>query len=322
MSAPTHRKLRAVSTASPKRAWKLTLPDALSGDAELLDVMRSVTAADYAARDPWTCASLMTSARPGYADRLFAPGSPYHSPITGDRALPANVVNRIRAIWDTAEPLELIEAFFACPRFPLGHHGNGMGREGMWKGSPWIAGEVAAAIRKLGIDRALQQAAAPLDPAKRMGSSFQGYIAGMFETAADFDELLVSSSPVTVLMAGDKTLKKVAAEHLGYQGYKGLDMVARLAVRGRERLFVAEAKFVSEGGGGQDQKVVDALTPKVSRTDFDVLPVAVIDGMPLTPRYRRLYREMIRDAKRPVLSALLLEAFFAAQLDELAAVAR
>jgi hypothetical protein len=301
----------------PPRSWTTKLPEALLLDAELSGLSARLPAADYSSRDPWTYASLLTSAADGYCDRLHRPDGPYHVPITGDRPLAPNLVRRLRAAWK-GDDLALVEAFLACPRFPISHPGIGMAREGMWETCPWLPSQIAKAIRDLGFERAVLQAGAPLDPSKRLAPAFMNFVAGYFDTVSDWDELLASNAAVTVLVAGDKTLSAVAAEHLGYQGEKGLDLIVRLSASGRERFVAAEAKFVSAGGGGQDRAVVDALAPTLTGSDLDVQAVAVVDGLALTPSYRPMYRRMIRDSKRPVVSALLLDSYFAAELDALA----
>lgn len=319
----SHRSTNAAKSkpklkARAPRSWATELPDALLLDSELSALSSELPAAEYSARNPWTYASLLTSAAEGYCDRLHRPEGPYHVPITGDRPLAANLIRRLRNAWD-GDDLDLVEAFLACPRFPISHPGIGMAREGMWESCPWLPKAIAAAIRDLGFERAVQQAGAPLDPSKRLAPAFMNFVAGYFDTVTDWEDLLASDAAVTILVAGDKTLSNVAAEHLGYRGEKGLDLIARLSAGGRERFIAAEAKFVSAGGGGQDRAVVDALAPNLTGSELDVQTVAVVDGLALTPSYRPMYRRMIRDSKRPVLSALLLDSYFAAELDSLAA---
>ena len=300
-----------------KRSWKLELPAALTGGA--LSVQADdLPAGDYATRNPWTCATLVTSALPDYADRLCAPSGPYHVPLAGARPVAEDVADRIRGLWTGGDDVELLEAFFDCPRFPVQHPTIAMARHGMLESCTWLTGEIAAAIRDLGLDEALRRAGAPVEPSKRLGAAFSNYVAGRFDTVTDWDALLASTTPLTAMAGQDATLKQIAGQHLGYQGHRGVDLILRIATRRRQAFVVAEAKFISDGGGGQDGKVKEALGVTVSGSEHDVQAVAVIDGMPLTPFYtRRQYKEMIRDSKRPVLSALLLEDYANAALSDL-----
>ena len=110
-----------------------------------------------------------------------------------------------------------------------------------------------------------------------------------------------------ILNASDSVMQKFAAEFLGFRRNKGVDFLAKFG----GKYVTGEAKFLTDFGGHQNAQFEDALASLHSfkKSGFEVIPVAILDGVLYLKNHGKMYEYLSRNPKDNIMSALLLREF-------------
>jgi len=108
-----------------------------------------------------------------------------------------------------------------------------------------------------------------------------------------------------ILDCADAKLMHFANEHLGYEGEKGLDFVARV----NDKYIIGEAKFLTDFGGHQNAQFEDAkklLKDQSARA----IKIAIADGVLFIKGRSKMYKFVTENKEQyTILSSLVLKEF-------------
>ena len=106
-----------------------------------------------------------------------------------------------------------------------------------------------------------------------------------------------------LLSGSDQELANFARQNLGYQGEKGLDLVARF----NGHYVVGEAKFLTDFGGHQNAQFEDAKN-LLRDTTTQAVKVAILDGVLYIPGGGKMYK-FLSENNDNIMSSLVLREF-------------
>lgn len=216
------------------------------------------------------------------------------------------------ATWDSVEKhykrgdnIELFKSLLKLPLFPIKdgyvpffkHDLTAVER------NPDTVNRICGRVRELELDKLWEKCTQPKETNRQMGPLFQNWLnkGVLGASPIDENEFLSKDNGLAILNGRDSALADFAKRYLGYTRDKGLDFIAR-----KDNTFIiGEAKFISDEGGHQNDQFLDAITTLETKTNKNVLKVAVLDGILYIKSRKRMY-QTITSNDIPVMSALLL----------------
>ena len=119
-------------------------------------------------------------------------------------------------------------------------------------------------------------------------------------------EAFINTEEDAILDGSDAQLMKFAAEHLNYQHDKGLDLVARF----NKKIVIGEAKFLTDFGGHQNAQFNDAINTILSKTDKEVVKIAILDGVLYIKGEHKMFQDITTKYQDyNIMSSLVLRDF-------------
>lgn len=169
--------------------------------------------------------------------------------------------------------------------------------------NPDTVDRICGRVRELELDKLWEKCTQPKETNRQMGPLFQNWLnKGVLGSyPVDEKEFLSKKSGLAILDGRDSALADFANRHLGYTRDKGLDFIARKG----DIFIIGEAKFISDEGGHQNDQFLDAITTLNTKTNKNVLKVAVLDGILYIKSKKKMY-QTITSNDVPVMSSLLL----------------
>lgn len=172
------------------------------------------------------------------------------------------------------------------------------------KRNPETVNRLAGRLYDMGLDQIWARASEPKETNRQIGPLFRRWVTGGVLGVPELDEAGFLAAKNNAILAGsDAALKSFAARYLNYKSTKGLDLVAKF----NNKYVVAEAKFLTDRGGHQNEQFDDAIN-LVNNTEVEAITVAILDGVVYIPNRSRQF-ETIVSADANVLSSLLLREF-------------
>jgi hypothetical protein len=153
----------------------------------------------------------------------------------------------------------------------------------------------------MGLERVIDGIEQPKQPNRQLGALFKRWLGSMDYPRRPWEEF-EKSEEITFLTGGNGLLKQFADSVLGCQLKKRPDLVAKTP----KCYVVAEAKFITTGGGNQDKSFREVLEFIHDRKG-DAARVGILDGVVWLQK-SGLYAS-IRSEENVALSALLLRKF-------------
>ena len=161
---------------------------------------------------------------------------------------------------------------------------------------------ICARLRSMGESEVIDAMEAPIDPNRRMGHAFSGWLQSKYRFIDDRYTFERSAESLVFYNAGGRQLRELAnAKGCGLQ--KEPDFVAKA----KGRFIVGEAKWLGTEGGNQNRGLDDALN-LAGRTPRDASTVAVLDGI-LWIRNSGQMAQRVSNFAGNAMSALLLDDF-------------
>lgn len=259
----------------------------------------------------WTEISVEFANQRNYLDELYK-----IYPITPNlrRSLSDRTVNAIAESFNNRDNQKLVEELLKLEIFPL-------------KDSyvPYLRRDSSAIVRNpntinrlagnlyaMGFDSILDKCTEPKETNRQMGPMFKNWLKSgvlgcrIFEDGNDF----INSNENAILIASDQKMKDFAVAHLGYTRIsKGLDFIARF----NGKYVIAEAKFLTDFGGHQNDQFEDAISTLTSKIDEDckenVIKIAIMDGVLYIKGRNKMFTYLKNNDDMVILSALVLREF-------------
>ena len=127
--------------------------------------------------------------------------------------------------------------------------------------NPKTINRICGRLYEMGLSKIYERCSEPKETNRQIGPLFR--------------RSFINTEEDAILEGSDAQLMKFAAEHLNYQHNKGLDLVARF----NKKIVIGEAKFLTDYGGHQNAQFNDAISTILSKTDKEVVKIAILDGV-------------------------------------------
>lgn len=163
-------------------------------------------------------------------------------------------------------------------------------------------------LYSLGLDEIRKKCEEPKETNRQMGPLFKRWLnketLGLKMLKLDDFE---TSEDDAILDGSDASLMHFAKSHLGYDGTKGLDLLARV----NKNYVVGEAKFLTDQGGHQNDQMEDAKI-LLRNSSVRATKIAILDGILYVKGDNKLYRYITENPEEyNIMSALMLKDFLA-----------
>lgn len=162
---------------------------------------------------------------------------------------------------------------------------------------------------EMGYEKVIGEMERPAETNRQMGTAFSNWIEkGVLGIPLTKDpEEFRTSKEDMILTAGDSVRGDFARIYLGYGRNSGLDFLCRY----HSKYIIGEAKFISDNGGNQNNQLSSAMsifTSITTVTKYEVLPIAILDGVLYLEGNNKLYQTIKRN-NNDVMSALCLKEY-------------
>ena len=173
--------------------------------------------------------------------------------------------------------------------------------------NPKTINRICGRLYDMGLTKIHERCSEPKETNRQIGPLFRRWLnkKSLGIAPVSFDEF-VSNENDAILDGGDAQLMKFAKDYLNYEHFKGLDLVARF----NKKLIIGEAKFLTDFGGHQNAQFNDAISTILSKTNKDVVKIAILDGVLYIKGTHKMYKDittMYQDYN--IMSSLVLREF-------------
>lgn len=259
----------------------------------------------------WTALSVEFASTRNYLDELYKV-----YPITPNlrRTLKSETYDAICDSFNTRENKKLIKELLKLDLFPLKDSYIPYLRRDKTaiERNPNTIDRIAGNLYALGLDEIINKCTEPKETNRQMGPMFKNWVKSgvlgcrIFEDERDFLE----SEGNAVFVASDAAMKNFAINHLGYtRTDKGLDFIARF----NNKYIIAEAKFLTDKGGHQNDQFDDAVrtleSPISTSCNKTVIKIAIIDGVLYIKGNNKWHNYLKTNEDAVILSALVLREY-------------
>lgn len=178
--------------------------------------------------------------------------------------------------------------------------------------NPNTINRIAGNLYSMGLDAIFDKCAEPKEPNRQMGPMFKNWLnsGALGCKICETEEEFLSTEENSIFLASDQKMKEFAAKHLGYtRTDKGLDFIGKF----NKKYIIAEAKFLTDFGGHQNDQFNDAIatlnSPLTGSCDKEVIKIAIIDGVLYIKGKNKIYKFLKNNDEMIVLSALVLREY-------------
>lgn len=250
----------------------------------------------------WTERSVLIANKRGYLDKLLAI---YPIEFGGRRKLSQATRKQIISLHKKHKGLQLLRLLINLEKLPIEHPYFSMLKKGphLVRKNPKVARKLASALMNLECDDLLRRCEEPKVANRRMGGFFRKWLRERSGLRLVTVDKLSRSRGIVVLNASDRALRRFAERTLGYRVRKNPDFI----VKTRHQFVIGEVKFVTQGGGNQNNQVREILA-FVRGQRGRAIRVGVVDGAVWFRGGGELVQRLQRN-RGSLVSALLLKRF-------------
>lgn len=177
--------------------------------------------------------------------------------------------------------------------------------------NPNTVNRLSGMIYEMGLEEALINMTLPKETNRQIGPLFSNWLRNRSLGAPVTKRIkkFLEYEGNIILDASDAAMEIFARDYLGYNHNKGIDFIAKF----NNNYVVGEAKFLTDFGGHQNAQLADALNvlrSNFKRTDYNVIPIAILDGVLYIPNKGKMHRQITNAPNNEIiLSALMLRNF-------------
>ena len=218
-----------------------------------------------------------------------------------ERTLSEGAEDKIKELMKAGEKRALIDYLLDLEKFPIATAYNASLRyAGIMDRNPKTVEEMGKILLSMGSERIIKGAKEPKIVSKQAGSMFARWIAGLYPTFP-LTKFETATEP-SILKGSDKTRKAYANEKLGAEIIeKGIDLLLKKG----NKFVMGQAKFITAGGGGQDNQFFEALR-FVNSERGSAERIALIDGIVW---FDNKFLTRIKASNKNIMSSLLLKTY-------------
>lgn len=178
--------------------------------------------------------------------------------------------------------------------------------------NPNTVSRIAGNLYAMGLADIFDKCTEPKESNRQMGPMFKNWLKSgvmgckIYETEEEF----LSANENSIFISSDNRMKEFAIKYLGYtRKSKRLDFIAKF----HNKYVIAEAKFITDFGGHQNDQFEDAISTLTSPIDSEckreVIKIAIVDGVLYIKGRNKLYNFLQDNSELTVLSALVLREY-------------
>ena len=180
--------------------------------------------------------------------------------------------------------------------------------------NPNTINRIAGNLYEMGLDAIFDRCTEPKETNRQMGPMFKNWlrsgVLGCRIYVEGQEEDFLNANENSIYLSSDKKMKDLAIEKLGYTRLnKGLDFIAKF----NNKFVIAEAKFLTDFGGHQNDQFEDAiltLTSPVNATcEKQVIRIGIMDGVLYLKAKNKLFEYLQNNSDLPIMSALVLREY-------------
>jgi Tsp45I type II restriction enzyme len=170
--------------------------------------------------------------------------------------------------------------------------------------NPQTVNRLCGRLYETGLDAIYEKCSEPKETNRQIGPFFHKWLEKKVLGVDLLDTSEFLETEGNALLAGsDQKLADFARQNLGYQGEKGLDLVARF----NGHYVVGEAKFLTDFGGHQNAQFEDAKN--LLKDTTQAVKIAILDGVLYIPGGGKMYKFLSENSDYNIMSSLVLREF-------------
>lgn len=246
----------------------------------------------------WIDASIKLANGKGYLDKLL---DIYPLTPNKERELPVGAEKEIERLVKTADKKALVKYCLGLKLFPIRcSYTSSLRYTDMSDKNPQTTDQIGDILIDMGTEGIIKGAKEPKIKSKQAGSMFAKWIETQYQPnpLSKFE----TDTEVSILKGSDKTRKQYANSKLNAEiEEKGIDLL----LKKDSKFVMGQAKFITAGGGGQDNQFFEALR-FVNSTKGNAERVALLDGVIW---FNKGFLTDIKESNRNIMSSLLLKTF-------------
>ncbi len=255
----------------------------------------------------WALKSIELANNGNYLDKLH---HVYPVDISEFRELDSELVGELSRAIAKKDPVELFRICLELPVFPVEHPYVAYFRyddKTFLKHNPEVAKKIGNILLNLRVDEIIAMGTKPKRAVKRYGQAFRTWLMSLEYPKVDenaFQNGHLDPSEIVIHKGSESQYMQFANSTLRC----GLVRNPDLLIRKGDKYLVGEAKFLTDMGGGQDDKFDEAMS-LVRSFSGRAHRIAILDGpLWINGPDRKQTRE-VRNAQADVMSSLLLQDF-------------
>ena len=246
----------------------------------------------------WITKSIEIAEAEGYLDSLLGI---YPLTTNKERTLVEGTEEKIKELIEAGNKRALIDYLLELEKFPIATAYNASLRyTDIMDRNPKTVEEMGKILLNMGSEKVIKGAKEPKIVSKQAGSMFARWVASLYPLLPS--TRFESATEPSLLKGSDKSRKKYANERLdaGIEE-KGIDLLLKKG----DKFVMGQAKFITAGGGGQDNQFFEALR-FVNSARGSAERIALIDGIIW---FDDKFLTRIKKSNKNIMSALLLKSF-------------
>lgn len=255
--------------------------------------------------NPWLELSLEFANQKNYLDELFRV-----YPLVPDqtRNLDSNIWDAVTRAFEEKNHEQLIKHLLDLELFPIkDSYVSYLRRDpSAIARNPKTIRRLCGRLYEMGLLEIERRCREPKETNRQIGPMFRYWVQKGALGVLPLDwKRFHKSRQDSVMIGSDAEFKDYAAQYLGYEHDKGLDLICRF----NGKIVVGEAKFLTDWGGNQNNQL--GVVEKFLETDLGgAVKVGIVDGVPYIPSNNKMHKLLTEKlAKHNVMSALVLREF-------------
>jgi hypothetical protein len=251
----------------------------------------------------WTKLSQEFANQRNYLDELF---QVYPTIPDGIRDIDQDLWQEVEIAFNSNNNLTLLNTLLKFDLFPIkDSYVAYLKRDsGSISRNPETVNRLCGRLYEMGLNKIYEKCSEPKETNRQIGPLFKRWIdKGSLGLLPINQEDFLANNNNAILRGSDEEMKQFATNHLGYNGSKGLDFIARF----NNKYIIGEAKFLSDFGGHQNAQYNDAIATLDTHVTKGVITIAILDGVLYIPSTRR--NSMSINTEQNIMSTLVLRDF-------------
>jgi len=253
----------------------------------------------------WTKLSIEYASQKNYLDALFRV---YPTIPEAIREIDKTKWNKVEVAFQNQDSLTLIKELLTLDLFPIkdSYVAYLKRDKTSLERNPETIMRLSSRLYEMGLTSIQERSCQPKETNRQIGPFFRRWLQrGELGIPLMDLEMFTATNDNAILDCADAKLMHFANEHLGYDGGKGLDLVARM----HGKYILGEAKFLTDFGGHQNAQLEDAKNLLKNKSS-KAIKIGILDGVLYIKGNNKMYKFITENSEEHIiLSSLILREF-------------